>query len=147
MKTVSVVDSNVVVAGLRSKRGASFEIVSAMLSRRMAFLLSVPLILEYDDVLKRPGMLPHFTRDEIEMNTITVRIPASLQNRLGALAASEGVTIDQFIASAAAEKLAAWETEDYLSARAARSNPNRVEELLAKVPDVEPSEAWDQKLP
>ena len=55
-----VVDTNVVIAGLRARRGASFEIVSAMLQKRINFLISVPLLLEYEEVMKRvdPDLLP-----------------------------------------------------------------------------------------
>jgi len=61
-----VVDTNVVIAGLRSRRGASFQIVSAMLQNRIGFLISVPLLLEYEEVMKRtdPDLLPHFTNIE-----------------------------------------------------------------------------------
>ena len=61
-----VVDTNVVIAGLRARRGASFGIVSAMLQNRLDFLISVPLLLEYEEVMKRanPSLLPHFTDPE-----------------------------------------------------------------------------------
>jgi len=61
-----VIDTNVVIAGLRAKRGASFEIVSSMLQNRLDFLISVPLLLEYEEVMKRtaPDLLPHFTLAE-----------------------------------------------------------------------------------
>jgi putative PIN family toxin of toxin-antitoxin system len=57
-----VVDTNVVIAGLRARRGASFLIVSAMLQNRIGFLISVPLLLEYEEIMKRaePDLLPHF---------------------------------------------------------------------------------------
>lgn len=58
-----VVDTNVVIAGLRARRGASFGIVSGMLNNRLDFLISVPLLLEYEEVMKRanPPLLPHFS--------------------------------------------------------------------------------------
>jgi putative PIN family toxin of toxin-antitoxin system len=61
-----VVDTNVVIAGLRARRGASFQIVSAMLQGRIGFLISVPLLLEYEEVMKRtdPDLLPHFSAIE-----------------------------------------------------------------------------------
>jgi|GEM_PF-301779 len=52
-----VVDTNVVVSGLRSRQGASNLILNNMLSGRTQFALSPALVLEYEDVLKRPGML------------------------------------------------------------------------------------------
>lgn len=49
-----VLDTNVLVAGLRSRRGASFEALSLVNSERFGINLSVPLVLEYEDVLLRP---------------------------------------------------------------------------------------------
>jgi len=46
------------VAALRSRRGAAFQVLFAMRERRLEFVLSVPLFLEYEDVLKRPGVVP-----------------------------------------------------------------------------------------
>ena len=52
-----VVDTNVLVAGLRSKRGASFELIRLFAENRFALNVSVALALEYEDVLKRPGLV------------------------------------------------------------------------------------------
>jgi len=48
-----VLDTDVVVAGVRSNRGASFQWMLAALERRVTLLLSVPLCLEYEAVLTR----------------------------------------------------------------------------------------------
>jgi len=48
-----VLDTNVIVAGLRSRRGASFRLLEQIGTGRFDIILSVPLILEYEDVLKR----------------------------------------------------------------------------------------------
>jgi len=48
-----VLDTDVVVAGARSDRGASFHWLLAALERRVTLLLSVPLCLEYEAVLTR----------------------------------------------------------------------------------------------
>jgi hypothetical protein len=52
------------------------------------------------------------------MSTIQVHLPDSLQQQLHALAARDGISIDQFIATAVAEKMAALLTEAYLEERA-----------------------------
>ena len=52
-----VLDTDVVVAALRSDRGASRQLLLAALNRRFELLLSVPLILEYEAVLTRPHHL------------------------------------------------------------------------------------------
>ena len=52
-----VLDTNVLVAASRSRLGASFTLLQAMRDRQFLVLLSVPLILEYETVLKRPEQL------------------------------------------------------------------------------------------
>jgi putative PIN family toxin of toxin-antitoxin system len=49
----AVLDTNVVVAGLRSRRGASYRLLESLPSRLFTPLLSVPLMFEYEAVLKR----------------------------------------------------------------------------------------------
>ena len=48
-----VIDTNVLVAALRSRRGASFKLVSVLPSDEFSIAISVPLVLEYEDALKR----------------------------------------------------------------------------------------------
>lgn len=48
-----VLDTNVLVAALRSRRGASFRILSWIGTGRFEISLSVPLVLEYEDALLR----------------------------------------------------------------------------------------------
>jgi putative PIN family toxin of toxin-antitoxin system len=52
-----VLDTDVLVAALRSDQGASRQLLLAALDRRFELLLSVPLILEYEAVLTRPQHL------------------------------------------------------------------------------------------
>ena len=52
-----VLDTNVLVAASRSRLGASFALLQAMRNRQFLVLLSVPLMLEYEAVLKRPEQL------------------------------------------------------------------------------------------
>ncbi|MFV1981787.1 MAG: putative toxin-antitoxin system toxin component, PIN family [Rhodothermia bacterium] len=57
MKTSRVVlDANVLVSAIRSNRGASFQILSAVDSGSFAISLSVPLVLEYEYAMIRAGM-------------------------------------------------------------------------------------------
>ena len=48
-----VIDTNVLVAALKSRRGASFTLVSVLPSDEFSVAISVPLVLEYEDALKR----------------------------------------------------------------------------------------------
>lgn len=58
MKQLRVVlDTNVLVAASRSSRGASFALLRLLRERRFIALASVPLLLEYEAVLKRPEHL------------------------------------------------------------------------------------------
>jgi putative PIN family toxin of toxin-antitoxin system len=52
-----VLDTDVIVAALRSDRGASRQLLLAALTQQFELLLSVPLILEYEAVLTRPQHL------------------------------------------------------------------------------------------
>ena len=48
--------------------------------------------------------------------------------------------LDQFIATALAEKVAVLDADDYIRARAAHGDRQKFYSVLAKVPDVEPEE-------
>ncbi len=75
------------------------------------------------------------------MSTISLRLPESLHNRVRTIAEREGVSINQLITTALAEKLSALLTEDYLAERAGRGSRERFLEALSQVPDVAPDEA------
>ncbi|GAP35081.1 toxin-antitoxin system HicB family antitoxin [Piscinibacter sakaiensis] len=62
------------------------------------------------------------------MTALTIRLPDSVHLRIKELAARDGVSVNQFIASAAAEKMASVMTLDYLRAEAAQG---RREDFLA----------------
>ena len=49
-----VLDTSVVVAGLRTRLGAGNAVLRLVADRRIRLLLTPPLFLEYEDVLKRP---------------------------------------------------------------------------------------------
>jgi predicted transcriptional regulator len=80
------------------------------------------------------------------MGALSLRLPESLHRKLGEVAEREGVSINQLISSAVAEKMSALMTEEYLAARAKRASRRKFEAVLAKVPDVEPDES-DRILP
>ncbi len=72
------------------------------------------------------------------MSTLTIRMPDSLVEKLRECAAKEGVTVDQLLSSAAAEKLSALLTVDHLRQRALRANRADFAAFLAGAPDVAP---------
>jgi predicted nucleic acid-binding protein len=49
-----VLDTNVLEAAMRSRRGASFALLSAVGRGRFEIAVSVPLVFEYEEVLMRP---------------------------------------------------------------------------------------------
>lgn len=74
------------------------------------------------------------------MSKLTVQLPESLHRSIEALAEQEGYSVDQFLASAAAEKMAALRTLEYLRREAADANREDFERFLAAVPHREPIE-------
>ena len=74
------------------------------------------------------------------MSALSLRLPESLHKQLRELAKQEGVSINQFVTTAVAEKLSALMTEDYLRERAQRGSREAFEAVLAKVPNVQADE-------
>jgi predicted transcriptional regulator len=72
------------------------------------------------------------------MSVLNVQLPDSLHKSLQKLAEQDGISIDQFVAIAVSEKISALTTETYLKERAQQGSRMRYEEVLEKVPDVEP---------
>ena len=52
-----ILDTNVLVAGLRSRDGASYQILRSIPTGEVKFVISVTLFIEYESVLKRPSFL------------------------------------------------------------------------------------------
>lgn len=69
------------------------------------------------------------------MSTISLRLPDSIHNRVRSLSLKDHVSINQFVSTAVAEKLAALETEDYLNQRARRASKSKFHKALSMVPD------------
>ena len=61
-----VLDSNVLVSALRSKRGASFQLIKLLRRGRFEVALSVPLALEYEVVLRRHARELRLAQDEAD---------------------------------------------------------------------------------
>jgi len=72
------------------------------------------------------------------MSTMTVRLPESLHEQIKELAQAEGISINQFLVVAAAEKMSALMTEDFLESEAKKGNRKMFKRFLKKVPNVEP---------
>ena len=72
------------------------------------------------------------------MSTLTIQLPESLKNTIEALAAKEGYSVSQFMASAAGEKLAVVMTMNYLREEAAAGRREDFDKYLAAVPAAPP---------
>lgn len=77
------------------------------------------------------------------MTTLSVRLPDSLHRNARLYAEREGTSLNQLLATALAEKLAALGAEEYLTDRARRASDAAFAEALAQVPDV-PPQAGDE---
>ena len=74
------------------------------------------------------------------MSTMSLRLPDSLHERAREVASREGTSINQLIATALAEKLAALDTVEYLTERGASGSRKAFLAALRRVPDREPRE-------
>ena len=70
------------------------------------------------------------------MTAITIRLPNSVHQKIKELAARDEVSVNQFIASAASEKMASVLTLDFLKAEAAKGKRSDFDHYLSMVPDV-----------
>ncbi|MGB3420815.1 MAG: putative toxin-antitoxin system toxin component, PIN family [Dolichospermum sp.] len=61
-----VIDTNVIVAGFRSRRGSAFQLLSVIDTGQFDFHLSVPLVLEYTDVLLRELPNLYLSHEEVD---------------------------------------------------------------------------------
>ena len=61
-----VLDTNVLIAGLRSRNGASFRLLSVIGEATFELNVSVPLVLEYEEVAKREARALGLTHAEID---------------------------------------------------------------------------------
>ncbi len=74
------------------------------------------------------------------MSTLSVRLPNSLHKRLKEMAEKEGVSMNQFITLAVTEKVSTLLTVDHLKEKAKRGDQKMFQDLLEKVPDIEPED-------
>lgn len=73
------------------------------------------------------------------MSTLSMRLPESLHKQARKLAEQEGVSLNQLMVTALAEKMAALMTEEYLTARAASGSRRKFNRVLGKVRSTKPA--------
>ncbi len=74
------------------------------------------------------------------MGAFTIHLPNSLHDKIEELAKAEGLSFNQFMVTAAAEKIAALLPEDYLTQEAKQGKRADFEKVLKAVPHIEPEE-------
>ncbi|QTA80474.1 Ribbon-helix-helix-containing [Desulfonema limicola] len=77
------------------------------------------------------------------MTTIQLKLPDSIHRRIIEIANNDGISINQFLTTAAAEKLSAFDTVEYLRKRAKQSSEKAFQQALSEIPDIEP-EPYDR---
>jgi hypothetical protein len=78
------------------------------------------------------------------MTALTVRLPSSVHQKIRELAEREDISVNQFIASAAAEKMASVITLGYLKSEGAKGKRGDFERYLSMVPDTPAQEEDEQ---
>ena len=68
------------------------------------------------------------------MSTLSLRIPDSLHRTLKNAAEQDGVSINQFVSLAVAEKLSALQTYNLIAERAAKGSRESFLKAMSKVP-------------
>ena len=72
------------------------------------------------------------------MSILSIRLPDSLHDIVRKMSKEDNISINQFVASALAEKVTALKTEEYIFERAKRGSREKFLEILSKVPNVAP---------
>ncbi len=74
------------------------------------------------------------------MSTLSLRLPDSLHDKIKKLASEDGISINQFVVSAVAEKTSAFLTKSYLEERGQLSTKSKFKKAMSKVMKRDPDE-------
>lgn len=69
---------------------------------------------------------------------ITANIPDALYQQVEALAKRENISVEQLLTIALSAQVSAWMTKDYIEEKAKQGSWEKFQQILKKVPDVEP---------
>jgi uncharacterized protein (DUF1778 family) len=67
-----------------------------------------------------------------QQSNYALRLPKSLKAGIEKAAKADGVSFNQFMVSAAAEKLSALQTAEYFTGRAAKGSLTRFDEIMTR---------------
>lgn len=79
------------------------------------------------------------------MTALTIRLPNSVHQKIKELAERDQISVNQFIASAAAEKMASVLTLDFLKSEAAKGRRSDFDHYMGQVPDA-PAQDGDERV-
>ena len=80
------------------------------------------------------------------MSTLSISIPDSVRSRIEFFAGEDGVSVEHFVSTILAQRVAVADADSYIRKRAMRGSSERLLELLSAAPDVLP-ESQDQITP
>jgi hypothetical protein len=72
------------------------------------------------------------------MSTLTIRIPEAVRVQVAEIAERDGITVEEFISTAAEEKLKARKDFEYLERLASKANRADWDYVMSRVPDRPP---------
>jgi len=72
------------------------------------------------------------------MKTLEAQVPDILVEEVKELAAKQNATVDQIASLALAAQVSAWRTRESIASRSKRVDWQKVDDILARVPDVPP---------
>jgi putative PIN family toxin of toxin-antitoxin system len=61
-----VIDTNIIISAMLSRKGAAFKLISLIGKQYFNYAMSVPLMIEYEDVLKRENSKIMLSREAID---------------------------------------------------------------------------------
>ena len=94
---------------------------------------------EYDILRLVPSKSNQLRRRQAKsMKTLQAQVPDMLLEQVEELAANQNTSIDQIVSLALAAQVSAWRTRESIASRANRVDWQKVDEILARVPDVPP---------
>lgn len=78
------------------------------------------------------------------MSQLSVRVPDSVMSGLEKISSQEGISINQFVNAAIAEKISIFLSDEYVQERAKRGDRESFLAVLNKAPDVEPTQSDEE---
>ena len=145
----AVMDTSVLIAALRSRRGASFELFRTRRGGWGRLYCDAQLArLCGSGEVRSASRHSVANADEVardRMKTIEAQIPEPVLKQAQQLAERERIPLEQLISLAVTQSVGVWSSESYVALRAKRASRDKFLDALKEVPDVEP--AADDRLP